>query len=197
VESQIRTHGDDRPARIIDPLAEEILTETSLFALEHVGKGPEGTLVGTGNGPAPASVVEQHIHGFLEHALFVADDYLRGVELHKAFEPVVTVDYPPVEVIEVGGGETAPVQRHQRTKVRGNDGEHGEDHPLRFVAGFLQGLHHLEALDQFFLFCIRNGGFQFLPEFTVHLVQVQLFEEFAYGFRADAHLEGVLTVLLP
>src|SRR5947209_7076455 len=38
MQLQLRSDHDDRAARVIDPLAEQVLAESSTFALEHVGK---------------------------------------------------------------------------------------------------------------------------------------------------------------
>src|ERR1700722_10411510 len=74
VQTQGRTHDDDRAARVVDALAQEVLAEAALFALDHVGQGLQGALVGARDGTAAAAVVQQGIHRFLQHALFVAHD---------------------------------------------------------------------------------------------------------------------------
>ena len=78
VQLQLRTDGDDRTAGIVDALAEQVLAEPALLALEHVGERLQRTLVGAGDGAAAAAVVEQRVDGFLQHALFVADDDVRA-----------------------------------------------------------------------------------------------------------------------
>src|ERR1700679_289887 len=50
MQAQGRTDHDDRAARVIDSLAEQVLTEPALLALDHVGQGLERWLVGAGNG---------------------------------------------------------------------------------------------------------------------------------------------------
>ena len=77
------------------------------------------------------AVVEQRVHGFLQHALFVADDDFRGLELEQVLQPVVAVDDAAVEVVEIGGGEPSAFERHQRAQVRRDDRQHGQDHPFR------------------------------------------------------------------
>src|SRR3546814_13728835 len=78
------TGHDDRTARIIDALAEQILTEAALLALEHVAERLERPLVGARDRAAAAAIVEQRIDGFLQHALFVADDDVRRAQFHTA-----------------------------------------------------------------------------------------------------------------
>ena len=136
VQFQFRTGHDDRTAGIVDALAEQVLAETALLALEHVGQGFQRTLVGTGDGAATTAVVEQRINSFLQHALFVADDDVRRTQFHQPLQAVVTVDHAAIEIVEVGGRKTAAIQRHQRTQVRRNDRNDLHDHPFRTVAGF-------------------------------------------------------------
>src|SRR5438270_13938926 len=46
VELELRSRDDDRAARIVDALAEKVLTEAALLALEHVAQRLQRTLVG-------------------------------------------------------------------------------------------------------------------------------------------------------
>ena len=78
VQLQFRTDHDDRTAGIIDALAEQVLAEAALLALQSIGERLERTVVGAAQHAAAAAVVEQRIHGFLQHALFVAHDHVRA-----------------------------------------------------------------------------------------------------------------------
>src|SRR4028119_1810078 len=59
VELELRTGDDHRTARIVDALAEQVLAEAALLALEHVAERLQRTLVGASDGAAAAAVVEQ------------------------------------------------------------------------------------------------------------------------------------------
>ncbi len=107
MELELRADDDDRAAGVINALAEQVLAEAPALALEHVAQGFEGAVAGAGDGAAMAAVVEEGINGLLEHPFFVADDDLRGFELEEVLQPVVAVDDAPIEVVEVGSGETA------------------------------------------------------------------------------------------
>src|SRR3546814_11094402 len=89
--------SDLRAARIIDALAEQILAEATLLALEHVRQRFQRTLVGARDRATAAAVVEQRIDGFLQHALFVADDAVRRAQLHQPLQAVVAFDTAAVE----------------------------------------------------------------------------------------------------
>src|SRR3984885_11185393 len=54
MQLELGADHDHRTAGIVDPLAEQVLTEPALLALEHVGKRLQGPLVGAGDDP-PAS----------------------------------------------------------------------------------------------------------------------------------------------
>ena len=122
VQLELRPDHDDRAARVVDPLAQQVLAEPSLLALEHVGQRLEGTVARAGHRPAPAAVVEQGVDGLLEHPLLVVDDDLGGSEVEQPLEPVVPVDDPAVEIVEVGGGETATIELNHRPRSGGMTG---------------------------------------------------------------------------
>jgi hypothetical protein len=121
VQLQLRADDDDRAAGVVDALAEQVLAEAALLALEHVGQRLQRALVGAGDDAAAAAVVEQRVDGLLQHALLVADDDLRRAQLDQPLQAVVAVDDAAVEVVEVGGREAAAVERHQRAQVRRDD----------------------------------------------------------------------------
>jgi hypothetical protein len=108
VQAQLGTDDDDRTAGVVDALSEQVLTEATLLALEHVGKRLERALVRPGDGLAAPSVVEERVDRLLQHPLLVADDDLRRVELLKALEAVVPVDHAPVQIVEVDVAKRPP-----------------------------------------------------------------------------------------
>src|SRR5437660_150210 len=77
---------------------------------------------------AAAAVVQQRIDRVLEHALLVAHDDLRRLELEEPLEAVVAVDDAAVEVVQVGRREAPAVERYQRTKIRRKHRQHFHDH---------------------------------------------------------------------
>ena len=121
VQLQFGTDHDDRTAGVVDALAEQVLTEAALLALERIGERLQRAVVGAAQHAAAAAVVEQRVHGFLQHALFVAHDDFGSVQVHQLLQPVVAVDDAAIQVVQIGGGEAAAVQWHQRTQLRRND----------------------------------------------------------------------------
>jgi len=58
VQREFRTDDDDGTARVVDALAEEVLTEAALLALEGVGERLQRTVVRATQHAATAAVVE-------------------------------------------------------------------------------------------------------------------------------------------
>ena len=86
------TYHDNRTGAVVDTLTQQVLTEASLLTLERVGERLQGT-VGIGlHGTALAAVVEEAVHGLLEHALLVAQNHLGSLYLDESFQTVVTDD---------------------------------------------------------------------------------------------------------
>ncbi len=196
VQAQFWTDHDHRAAGIVDALAEQVLPEPALLALEHVGQRLERPLVGAGDDPAAAAVVEQRVDRLLQHPLLVADDDVGGAQLDQPLQAVVAVDDPAVEVVEVGGGEATAVERHQRPQVGRNDRNDLEDHPFRLVAGLNEGLDQLEPLGQ--LLGLELGGrFGDLDaQVAGDLLQVEHLEHLADRLGADERGEAVGPVEL-
>ena len=78
VHLQLRAHHDNGTAGVVHALAQQVLAEAALLALEHVGQGLQRTVVGAGDRAAAAAVVDQGVHSLLEHTLLVADDDVRA-----------------------------------------------------------------------------------------------------------------------
>src|SRR5437870_7965194 len=195
VQLQLGAHHDDRSARVVDALAEQVLAETSLLALEHVGERLQGPLVGTGDGLAAAAVVEQRVDRLLQHALLVLDDDVWSVELLQALQAVVAVDHAPVQVVEVGGREPAAVERHQRTQIRRDHRDHVQHHPLGAVSALQEGVDHLQPLRQLLALGVAGRLLHLLAELVGELVDVDLLEQLDHRLAAHPGGEGVLTEL--
>ena len=101
VQLEIGTDHDHRTAGVIHALAEQVLAETALLALQRIGERFQRAVVGAAQHTAAASVVEQRIHRFLQHALFIAHDHVRRVQLDQLLQPVVAVDHAAVQVVLV------------------------------------------------------------------------------------------------
>ena len=161
MQFQFGTDHDHRTAGIVDALAEQVLAEAALLAFQHVGKRLQRTLVGARDDAAAAAIVEQRIDGFLQHALFVAHDDVRRLQLHQPLQTVVAVDDAAIKIVQIRRRKAAAVQRHQRTQFRRNHRNDRQNHPFRTIAGFDEGLDDFQPLDQLlrFLSALRHCDF--------------------------------------
>ena len=196
VKLELRSDDDHRTPGIVDPLAQKVLAETSLLALQHVRERAQRPLVGAGDGAAAPAIVEQCVDRFLQHALLVANDDLRSVQLDEPLEPVVAVDHAAVEIVEVRGGEASTVERHQRPQFGRDDRNHLHDHPLGPVARRTEGLDELEALDDLLALCLRRRLREFLAQDRALVIQIDHGQHAAHRLGAHAGDEGVLAVLV-
>src|SRR5689334_6839981 len=188
VQAQRRAGHDDRAARVVDALAQQVVAEAALLALEHVAQGLQGAVARARDGPAAAAVVEQGVDGLLQHPLLVVDDDLRRAEVQEPLEAVVPVDDAAVEVVEVGGREAAAVQLDHRAQLRRDDRDRLQDHHLRAVARVDEGGDDLQALDGALLL-LALGGLDLVLELGALVLEVDLLEQVAHRLGAHAAAE--------
>ena len=195
VQLELRTHDDDRTARVVHALAEQVLTEPALLALEHVGQRLERTLAAATNRLGATTVVEQRVDRFLQHALLVAQDDFRRAMRDELLETVVAVDDATVQVVQVGRREASTVERHERPQIGRDYRNHVENHPLRTVADFstlaagAEGIDDLQALQHLLLAMLRRLTNHRRAQFLRRAVDVKTLQQFTDGGRTDVALE--------
>jgi hypothetical protein len=195
VQLQLRADHDDRASGVVHPLAQKVLAEAPLLALEHVREGLQGPVGRPLDHSLLLGVVEQGVHRLLEHPFLVADDDVRGVEREQAFEAVVAVDHPAVQVVQVRGGEAAAVQLDHGPELRGDHGNHVQDHPLRPVVRVAELLHDLDALQQA-LVALAPFVQHLDPQLRGQGIQIQGLQQGSNGLCADAGRKGHPVALL-
>ena len=146
VQLQLRTNHDNGTTGIIHALAQQVLAETPLLALEHVGQGLQGTVARTRHRPAAPTVVEQRVHSLLQHTFLVVDDDVRGFQFLQTIQTIVAVNDAAVQVIQVRSCETSAIQLHHRAQIRGNDRNRIQDHRRSRLAGLEEGVNDLQTL---------------------------------------------------
>ena len=117
MQAQVGAYGNHGTAGVVYAFTQQVLTEAAAFTFNHVGQRFERAFVGTGHGFAATAVVQQAVYCFLQHAFFVAHDDVGRMQLQQAFETVVAVDHTTIQIVQIGSGETATVQRYQRTQI--------------------------------------------------------------------------------
>ncbi len=194
IELEFGADDDDGTARVIHAFAQQVLAETSVLALEHVAQRFQRAIASASDSAAMAAVVQQRIHRFLQHAFFVADDDFRRFELEQVFQPVIAVDHAAIQIVQVGGGETAAFQRHQGAQVGRDDRQHRLDHPFRTRLGGEEPLEQLDALGELFADLLALG----LSHRDLQLVdlfrQFDFAQGFAHGFGTHLGDKGVRSV---
>src|SRR3989338_6533968 len=196
VQLQLGTGHDDRTTREVDALAEQVLTEAALFAFQHVGQRFQRALVGAGDDTATTAVVEQGVNSLLQHALFVTHDDVGRTQFDQTLQAVVAVDDATIEVVQVRGRKAATIQRNQRAQFRRNDRKNGQNHPLRTVAGFEEGFHDLQTLDDLFRLQFAGGFFQISAKLLCGGLKINRGQHFTDRFGADIGGESVGAILV-
>ncbi len=156
MQLEFRPHDDNGTSGVIDSFSQQVLPKTSLLTFKHVAQGFQWTLVRAPQGTAAAAIVEERVHGFLQHTLFIANDDFWSAQLLQPDQPIVSVDDPAIQVVQVRGGETSPVQWHQWPQLWRNDGYYFQDHPFGPVVRFTEGLNDFQPFDDFLAFLQRH-----------------------------------------
>ena len=205
VQLQLGTDDDDGTAGVVDTLAEQVLAEPTLLALERVGQGLQGPVVRAAQDAAAPTVVEQRVHRLLQHPLLVADDDVGRLQLDELLQPVVAVDDAAIQVVQVRGGEPAAVERHEGPQLGRNHRDDVEDHPLRLVVGLAERVDDLQPLGELEPLLLRGLGPHLLAELAGELLDVdpaqQLLDGLGAHLRPEARQQclgvGELFLLLP
>ena len=193
VHLQLRADDDDRTGRIIDTLTQQVLAETALLAFERIRQRLERTVRLVLHGVALARVIEQRIDGLLQHALLVAQDHFRSLDLDEPLQTVVADDDTTVKVVQVRRGETAAVQRHQRTQFGRNDRDDVQHHPFGLVLTLRRAerLDDVQALEGFALTLLRSLGRSLVTQRVGHRIEVHGLQKRVD--RLGAHLRDELV----
>ena len=182
---EVRPGDDDGAARVVDALAEQVLAEAALLALEHVAERLQGAVAGAGDGAAAAAVVEQGVDGLLQHALLVVDDDVRRLQVEQPLEAVVAVDHAAIEVVQVAGGEAATVELDHRPQLGRDDRDDVEHHRLGLVAAREEGRGDLEPLDGACLALAFGSGDDLFQRRRL-VLEVHQTQQLAHGLGACA-----------
>ncbi len=206
VQLERRADNDDRTAGVVDALAEQVLAEPALLALQHVGERLERAVTRTGDRSTATAVVEQRVDGLLQHALLVVHDDLGSTEIEQSLEAVVPVDHSPVQVVEVGRGEAATVELHHRAQFRRDDRDDVEDHrpwvvdPTLVIVAAVERRHDLEALDGLLLALraqrtLTLGRVDGLAELDLFDVEIDAIDQTGDGVGTHAAFEVVAVAV--
>ena len=194
INLQVRTYDDYGTTGVVNTLAQQVLTETSLLALQHIGKGLERAVIRTGDRTTAATIVDQCVNCFLQHTLLIAYNDIRCTQLQQTLQTVISVDDTAVQIIQVGGGKTTAIQLYHRTDFRRNNRNHIHNHPLRTVAGLAECFDYFQTLDDADTL-LTSSIFQLCLQLHTQLLQIQFTQQLLDCLSAHHCLEVILELL--
>ena len=196
IHLQLGADDDNGTAGVVNTLAQQVLAEAALLAFQHIGQGLQRTVVGAGDRAAAAAVIDQGIDSFLQHTLLVAHDDVGRPQLQQTAQTVVAVDDTAIQIVQVGGGETAAIQLQQRAQIRRDHGDDRHDHPLGALVALQEALDALETLQQADAL-LAVGMLQFLAHNRIYGFRNSKFkedgEEYDIIVRLDEKYRSSLT----
>ena len=136
-----------------------------------------------------AAVIKERVDGFLKHALFVAHDDIGSVQLHELLQAVIAIDHAPVEIIEIGSGKAAAIERHQRPQLGRKHGNHVEDHPLRLIPALAEGIHDAQPLGVLDALLQAGIDLHLFAQFFAELIDIDVTQKLFNGFGAHNRAE--------
>ena len=195
-EFQFWSDDDDRPRRIINALAEQILAESTLLTFDHVRDGLERTIARTEHWSSATTVVKQRIDCLLQHSFFVADDDFWCIEIHQLLQAIISVDDASIEIVQIACGKVAALKQNEWAKLRRDHWDHIENHPLWFIGRSTNLLDQLQSLREILCFLLALCLIQFHANFCSDCMEIEQVrgEEFANGFCA--HHGGEFAAVL-
>ena len=135
MQQKLRTNDDDRATGIIDPLAEKVLAEPALFALQHIGQRFQRTFVGASDHTTATTIIVRNekrmlqesvdalfdngrrgrvIPGANKRPLKSLSDNVGRAQFDEPFEAVIPINYAPIQIVQIGSSEPAAIERYQR-----------------------------------------------------------------------------------
>ena len=189
VQAQVRTHGNHGTTGVVHAFAQQVLTEATAFAFNHVRQRFQRAFVRTGHRFATAAVVQQAVHRFLQHAFFVAHDDVGRAQFQQAFQTVVAVNHAAIQIVQIGSGKTSAIQWHERAQIGRQHGQHVHNHPFQLHAAALERFQHFQAFGDFFDFGVGAGGLQLLAQNFNFLLHIQAAQQLADTFRAHVGIK--------
>ncbi len=199
VQLQLGADHDHASAGIVHALAQQVLAEPALLALQVVRKALQRAVAIAAHGNGFTAIVIQAVHRLLQHALLVAQNHFGGADLDEPLQPVVPDDDTAIEVVQVAGGKTAALQGDQRAQIRRNYRDHRKHHPLGadgvFAGSLPESLHHAKTLDRVLLALDRGFRAHLAAQLPRQLLDIQLPQQLPRRLAAGLGDEPFRVVL--
>ena len=190
MQFQLRAYHNYRTTGIVYALTQQVAPKTPLLAFEHIAQALQFTASSGGDGFTARAIVNERVYRFLQHTFFIAHNHVGRAQIKQAFQAIIAVDNAAIEVVQVAGGKAAAVQLNHRAQVRGDNRQHGQDHPFRAVAAAQQAVGHFQALDGFFSLLFGASRFNFRPQFSRQFFQIEVFANIVQRFGAHTGVKN-------
>ena len=120
------------------------------------------------------------------------------MQLHEFLQAVIAINHAPVEIIKVGGGKSAAIERHQRPQLRRKHGDDVQDHPLGLIPALAEGIHDAQPLGILDALLQTGIVLHLLAQFFAELFDIDVAKELFNGFGAHsgAELSGIFGLQL-
>ena len=193
---EFRSYHDYGTTGVVYTFTKQVLTETTLLTAKQTAQRLQFAVACARLRTFAAAVVQQTVHGVLQHTLFVVDKDFRRVDFDKFLQTIVTVDDSAVQIVEVAGCVSAAVKGYHCTKFRRKYGQYGQYHPFGAVAALAEGFHNVQTFDCADLLCALIGLGKGVAKFLRFCLEVNVLQQFAHYFRTCTGAEILRGVFL-
>ena len=114
-----------------------------------------------------------------------------ALQFDQAFQSIVAIDHPAIEVIQIRGREAAAVKRHERPQLRRDDRNHIKNHPFRPTVGLEEGLDDFQPLDVLLALGFRPGCKKIFANLDALRFKVEVLKHLLESFGTDLGPERV------
>ena len=196
VQLELGADDDDRAGRVVDALAEQVLAEAALLALDHVGQRLQRAVAApsTGRRQRPLSNSASTACWSMRFSLrMMTSGALRSTSFFSRLLRLMMRRY---RSFRSRRREVAALQQHQRAQVRRDHRDHVHDHPLGLVLRVADGLDHLQALGQVLDLLLAVGLLDVAADLVLLGVEVEQAEQLLDRLGAHLGFEFVAVLLV-
>ena len=195
INFQFGAYNDNGTAGVVNTFAQQVLTETPLFPLQHIGKRFQRAVAGARYRTTAATIINQCVYCFLQHSFFVSYNNIGCAQIQQSFQTVVSVDNPSIQVIQVACCETAAVQLYHRTNFGRNYRNRIQNHPFGLITGKTEAFDYLQLLDDTHAL-LPCGVLQLRLQLYGFLFQINVLQKLLNCFCAHCRLKGIAVFII-
>ena len=114
----------------------------------------------------------------------------------RVLQPVIPIDDATIEIVQIGGGKTASLERNKWAQIRRDDREHVENHPLGTGLRVHEALDQLQSLGELLPELFAAGSSHLLLNLVVQILQVRLLKQLLNGFGTHSRDKNIAVLVL-